>query len=138
MTAKTLALTTGQAARYCLVSPDTMVNWIKANNLPAQRTIGGKYRILVGDLRQFMVSNAMSTELLDAELDSRSYCWESCAGATDKAATPNEACCECAAYRTKALNCFELRTINAEGSWVHTDCESCAYFRKWAHLRRDE
>jgi excisionase family DNA binding protein len=51
---KTIGLTTGQAARYCLVSPDTIVKWIKAENLPAQRTIGGQFRIFVNDLRQFM------------------------------------------------------------------------------------
>ena len=71
-----LAVTSGQAARYCFVTSDTILNWIKANCLPAQRTMGGQYRILVEDLRHFMSRHGMSAELLDSEMETRSYCWE--------------------------------------------------------------
>jgi len=130
---KTIGLTTSQAARYCLVSPDTIVKWIKANNLPAQRTIGGQFRIFVDGLRQFMVRNEMSTELLDAELDCRSYCWEFHRGRRRGASTSGAPCSECPAYRTKALNCFELRAINVDRSWAHRHCEDCEYYRRWAN-----
>ena len=132
MTGKTIGLTTSQAARYCLVSPDTIVKWIKSKNLPAQRTIGGQFRILVDGLRQFMVRNEMSTELLDAELDCRSYCWEFHQGGRSREDTPGMPCSECPVYRTKALNCFELRTINRNCNWAHSHCEDCAYYRRWA------
>ncbi len=130
-TGKTFGLTTGQAARYCLVSTDTMVNWIKAKELPAQRTVGGQFRILVADLRRFMVRSEMSTALLDTELDCRPYCWECRPGADRRATTPSAPCSECPVYRTKALNCFELRAISAERSWAHTQCQDCLYLQKW-------
>ena len=71
-----LALTTGQAAKCCFVTSDTMVNWIKADLLRAQRTAGGQYRILLSDLRAFMCSRGMSTELLDDAPGDRPMCWE--------------------------------------------------------------
>ena len=135
---KNIGLTSGQAARYCLVSADTIVKWIKAENLPAQRTIGGQFRILVDELRQFMVRNDMSTALLDAELDCRPYCWEYHHGAHGEAGPPGAPCNECPAFRTKALNCYELRAISAERNWTRANCQECPYFRKWASQRSDE
>ncbi len=38
-------LTTGQAARFCSVKPDTILKWIKRGRLRAERTAGGHYRI---------------------------------------------------------------------------------------------
>ncbi len=133
-----MGLTTGQAARYCLVSPDTIVKWIKAENLSAQRTIGGQFRIFVDDLRQFMIRNEMSTALLDEELDGRPYCWECHHSPHKEASPPGPPCSECPAYRTRALNCFELRAIRTEGGWARDRCEDCAYFRKWANQRSNE
>jgi len=99
MTAKAVGVTTGQAARYCLVSPDTIVNWIKAENLPAQRTIGGQFRILVDDLRQFMVHNNMNTALLDEELQYRPYCWEFRRGPRAQGSPPGSTCRACPVTR---------------------------------------
>jgi excisionase family DNA binding protein len=138
MTASAVGVTTGQAARYCLVSPDTIVNWIKAENLPAQRTIGGQFRILVEDLRQFMVRNDMSTALLDEELACRPYCWEFRRGARTQSGAPRETCRDCPVFKAKALNCFELRAITNGRRWAHTDCHDCEYFWKWANPRRSE
>jgi excisionase family DNA binding protein len=135
---KTIGLTTGQAARYCLVSADTMANWIKAKQLPAQRTIGGQFRILIHDLRQFMVRNAMSTALLDAEIDCRPYCWEGHCGGPKARHAPATPCRDCPIYRTKALDCFALRAISAARVWSCADCRTCAYFQKWAAQRSDE
>ena len=133
MAKRTVALTTGQAARYCLVSPDTIVNWIKAKCLPAQRTMGGQYRIFVDDLRQFMVRNGMSTELLDAELECRPYCWEFHQGIRHGQFVPDFPCVACPVYRVMALNCFDLRTWASDrGSWSDRQCSECTYFRKWA------
>ncbi|MFH1418160.1 MAG: helix-turn-helix domain-containing protein [Planctomycetota bacterium] len=129
---KTIGLTTGQAARYCLVSPDTIVKWIRAENLPAQRTVGGQFRIFVDGLREFMIRNQMSTERLDAEIDCRPYCWEYHHGTRRAASTPGLPCGECPVYRAKALNCFELRAIDADCSWPDRNCADCAYYRTWA------
>jgi excisionase family DNA binding protein len=133
-----MGLTTGQAARYCLVSPDTIVKWIKAENLPAQRTIGGQFRIFVEDLRQFMIRNDMSTALLDVELECRPYCWECQHGAHREAGTPGAPCSDCLVYRTKALNCHELRAVSAGQAWRRADCRDCPYYRNQAKQRSEE
>jgi len=127
-----MGLTTGQAARYCLVSSDTIVNWIKVNDLPAQRTIGGQFRIFVEALRQFMIQNEMSTDLLDAELDCRPYCWENRRHTHGGATASDTPCNECLVFRTKALNCYELRAIDGDENWCDHTCEDCSYYQKWA------
>lgn len=138
VTGKAMGLTTGQAARYCLVSPDTIVKWIKAENLPAQRTIGGQFRIFIDDLRRFMVHNDMSTALLDGELNCRPYCWECHPGGHKEAGTPDAPCSECLVYRTKALNCYELRAVSPGETWRRTDCRNCPYYRKQVKQRSNE
>ena len=62
-----LAYSTGQAARYCFVTSDTILNWIHKGSLQAQRTAGGQYRIRREDLLRFMRVHGMSTELLERE-----------------------------------------------------------------------
>ena len=72
MKKRALAVSTGEAARYCFVTSDTIVNWIKAGLIRAQRTAGGQYRILLRDLRDFMEERGMNTSLLpqsEANLD---------------------------------------------------------------------
>ena len=66
-----LAFTTGQAARYCYVTSDTILNWIHAKVLVAQRTVGGQYRIRREDLIQFMREHGMRTDQLETELHPR-------------------------------------------------------------------
>ena len=121
-----LALTTGQAARFCLVSPDTVVAWIKKDRLAAQRTLGGRFRIFVSDLRRFMVEHDMSTAALDAEFQVPVYCWEYCplgrSGIQD-------ACRTCLAYQAKALHCYTLRFQLPSKRHRHADCEQCEYFQ---------
>jgi hypothetical protein len=92
----------------------------------------------VEDLRQFMIRNEMSTNQLDKELDGRPYCWE-CHHSTHKeASVPGPPCGECPVYRTKALNCFELRAISAGEDWAGKNCDDCTYYQKWANQRSDE
>ncbi len=46
-------LTTGQAAKICSVTPDTVLKWIHSGALPARRTAGGHHRIDEQDLSRF-------------------------------------------------------------------------------------
>ena len=128
MTRQSLALTTGQAARYCFVTPGTMVNWIKADLLPAQRTGGGQYRILLRDLRVFMDSRGMSTELLDAEPECRPMCWQFFGGDTGRHA----ACDGCLVKFLGVLNCFRLMGMNPDEKRRMEGCEDCEYYHRWS------
>ncbi|MBN2328661.1 MAG: helix-turn-helix domain-containing protein [Candidatus Omnitrophica bacterium] len=131
-----LALTTGQAARYCFVSSDTIANWIKADCLPAQRTVGGQFRILVDDLHHFMRRHGMSTDLLDQELETRCYCWESHSGCGKP--TPDSKCERCPVFQSMAFNCFYLRSLIPKAEWLCSNCNECAYFQKWAGVEMQE
>ncbi len=125
------ALTSGQAAKYCYVTSDTIVNWIKAKCLPAQRTMGGQYRILVEDLRHFMSRHGMSTELLDEECETRMYCWEFSAS-LDRGNTGIRDYCEnCIVRKSMAFNCFVLRFALPDQKWLLPNCHECEYFKKW-------
>lgn len=131
--AKTQALSTGQAARYCYVTSETIVNWIRANRLRAQRTAGGQFRILLADLRSFMVENGMSTGLLDAETGVRPTCWEFRCEVTARYGSPaQEVCQDCLVRRSGTLNCWELHGLLPVTRRRFNACRDCDYHRAWA------
>jgi excisionase family DNA binding protein len=120
-----LAVSTGQAARYCLVSSDTIANWIAAGRLPAQRTVGGQYRIRLADLRSFMAAHGMRTDLLEQEADQTTPCWQfwTASGQHEPPAT----CLECPVYRGQARVCHELRPLLPGGTQRALSCADCAF-----------
>jgi excisionase family DNA binding protein len=122
-----LALSTGQAARYCYVTSYTIVNWIQARRLKAQKTAGGQYRIRVGDLRAFMRANDMRTDLLEEEQGIRPYCWEFHCQPGDEVS----ACDECPVRRWGIANCYEVREVIPLSECLFDDCASCEYFQIW-------
>jgi excisionase family DNA binding protein len=122
-----LAFSTGQTARYCYVTADTILNWIKNGSIKAHRTAGGQYRILASELLRFMREHDMNTELLESEIDVRPHCWEfHCIGQTEAP------CIECMVYRSGAMSCFELSNVNPPESRLFPSCDECDYFRRYA------
>jgi excisionase family DNA binding protein len=119
-------LTTGQVARFCLVTPDTIVNWIKAGRLLARRTAGGQFRVLVDDLRAFLLANGMETDLLDARHGKCVHCWD---GPDARRAGPidGDDCATCLVFRTRAIRCFELRCALISRSEDIAACEGCRF-----------
>ena len=132
-----LALTTGQAARCCFVTSDTIVNWIKAGLIRAQRTAGGQYRILLSDLRVFMCSRGMSTELLDDGPGDWPMCWEFHLG-TDAGNLDRSACDGCLVKSLGVLNCFKLMGLRPGKGHLHKNCEECDYFRRWGDTLKED
>lgn len=127
-----MALSTGQAARYCYVASSTIVNWIRTGTLEAQRTAGGQYRIRVGDLRAFMRANEMRTDLLEEEQHIRPYCWEFHCQPGEQAS----ACDDCLIRRSGTDNCYELRKALPPHEYLVKDCTSCEYYRIWGPIRK--
>ncbi len=126
------ALSSGQAARFCYVTSDTIVNWIRADSLKAQRTAGGQYRICVADLRAFMVANGMSTALLDAEADIRPYCWEfHCEVGSPSASSGAMGCESCLVRRSGTLNCWTLHGLLPVTARRVEQCGQCEYYRRF-------
>lgn len=136
------ALSTGQAARFCFVTSDTIVNWIKGGRLLARRTAGGQFRILLPDLRAFMVDHGMETDLLDDARGDCRHCWE---GPDAGRAGPinGDSCESCLVFRARALRCFELRCAVSIDSEQLAECESCRFLDRWGReestdSRRDQ
>lgn len=129
MKKRPFALSTGQAAKFCLVTSDTIINWIKRRRLPARRTVGGQYRILVHDLRNFMTQGGMETDLLDAAYNLRGYCWEF---GDRNCVSPllGTSCDDCLVRRVHALNCFELRSALAAQADDVDVCMKCRYLNE--------
>ena len=50
-------VSTGQAAKLCSVTPDTILKWIKNNRVEAVKTAGGHYRITKEKLKPYMVES---------------------------------------------------------------------------------
>jgi excisionase family DNA binding protein len=126
-----LALSTGQAARYCYVTSYTIVNWIRTGKLKAQRTAGRQYRIRVEELREFLRENDMRTDLLEEEQHIRPYCWEfHCEPGED---TP--VCDSCLVRRSGAENCYELRAMIPLSKCRFHECASCEYLTEFGLCR---
>jgi excisionase family DNA binding protein len=51
------SLSTGDLARYCQVTPATVVNWIRAGKLDVYNTPGGQYRMERGKFIEFLKAN---------------------------------------------------------------------------------
>jgi CheY-like chemotaxis protein len=57
MAVRRKSLSTGDIARYCQVTPATVVNWIKADKLKVYTTPGGQYRMEVDEFLKFLDEN---------------------------------------------------------------------------------
>ncbi len=126
------AFSTGQVARYCYVTADTIVNWINSGKLQAQRTAGGQFRVRLDDLREFMNASGMRTDLLDAEHGVRPYCWEfHCQG------TLADECRDCVVYRSGAWNCFTLAELHPTARRRGGPCDECEYHARYADEKED-
>lgn len=126
------AFTTGQAARICFVTPETILNWIKGGRLKAYRTAGGQHRIRTEDLRAFMVESGMEPSLLDMEGAGRPLCWDFHDEEEGRYGSARASRCgECLVKRSATMNCWELHGLVPLTVRRVDRCEACAYFRRY-------
>ncbi len=126
------AFTSGQAARVCFVTPETILNWIKGGRLKAYRTAGGQYRIRTEDLRAFMAESGMEPALLDLEGAGRPLCWAFHDAQDCRYGSPRlSRCGECLVKRSATMNCWELHGLVPLTVRRVDRCEACAYFRRY-------
>ncbi len=137
-------LTTGQAARLCAVTPDTVLKWIKKGRLAATRTAGGHFRVALPDLEPFMAGfgqkGSLSTTPATASLNQADNgtktdsgevpCWEFLSDNGDV----RDACRQCVVYRVKATRCFLMAGLDSDVGHAHQfcegSCEDCVYYRR--------
>ncbi|MBI5501305.1 MAG: excisionase family DNA-binding protein [Deltaproteobacteria bacterium] len=124
-------LTTGEAARVCAVTPDTVLKWIRSGRLKAQRTVGGHHRIRRQDLDRAIGTEAQfesRAEEAGATVAPLRYCWEYNGGGRLL-----EACRECAVYRMRAHRCYEVvqhaRAVGHKKAFCRKTCADCEYYR---------
>jgi excisionase family DNA binding protein len=125
-------LSTGQAARLCSVTPDTVLKWIKKGRLSARRTVGGHYRIERRALEPLIVSphpaECASWELAERDPDGV-HCWEYL---SDRGAVRDQ-CRQCVVYRVRAARCFLMAGLEPDVGHAREfcpgTCEDCVYYR---------
>ncbi|MHC5078704.1 MAG: helix-turn-helix domain-containing protein [Planctomycetota bacterium] len=123
-------LTTGQAAEYCSVTPDTILRWIRSGILPARRTAGGHHRIDERDLDRILnLRGDRKGAALDGLFRRFRYCWE-----FNEEGKLNEGCKKCAVYLMRAQRCYEFGKFAADDFhpkiYCKTTCEECDYFKE--------
>lgn len=114
------SLSTGQAAKLCGVTPDTVLRWVKSGRVPAYRTPGGHCRLHREDLVAFRPDGLRR--------ESR-FCWEF---NSSQGRIPED-CRNCLVYRARARRCYELVALGKEGGhgkrYCRKTCDSCDYFK---------
>lgn len=124
-------ISTGQAAKICSVTRDTVLKWIQSGHLPARRTAGGHHRILRSDLDRIVDFPADPEPSAPAEerkvSEDVKFCWEHHGDGrvTDE-------CRACAIYAMRAQRCYEVLRLAPEtvqsGIKCQRECAACDYF----------
>jgi excisionase family DNA binding protein len=116
-------VSTGKAAELWAVSRDTILKWIKAGKLSAEKTVGGHHRIRVDASKNSSLSCSIR-----AENDTR-YCWSFNA----KNGIISADCLDCIVFKVKAKNCYLLASVRKKdgfkGVYCKRSCDRCEYYR---------
>ena len=137
-------LTTGQAAKLCAVTPDTVLKWIKKGRLKASRTAGGHYRVALPDLEPFLAGFGQKerprpTVTIGPRIESQERtetpeedisCWDFLSVDGEV----REDCRQCVVYRVRATRCFLMAGLDGDvghaKQFCHGSCEDCVYFQR--------
>jgi len=130
-------LTTGQAARLCSVTSDTVLKWINKGRLRGVRTAGGHYRIERRELEPLIVGprpTASPSQQLPECYSHNVHCWEYL---SDRGEIRDE-CRQCVVYRVRAARCFLMADMEADVGhalrFCQGSCEDCGYYRHVKNL----
>jgi excisionase family DNA binding protein len=128
---QTVLVSTGQAAKLCSVTPDTILKWIKRNKINAVQTAGGHYRIDKQGIKPFIT--ATETPLKGAKQKASnliSYCWEF----HSKDGNINENCRECMVFKSKAEKCYLMAGLGKDAGHSQTFCKNSCYECEYFHF----
>jgi len=127
-------LTTGEAAKICSVTRDTIFKWIRSGYLPARRTAGGHHRIDRRDLEKLISTENPSQPASNSGERPFRYCWEYHGKGRIK-----PECSECSVFRMRAQRCFEVIRLAPESHHLMLFCDSscadCKYFQEAVDLQ---
>lgn len=122
-------LSTGEVARLCSVTPDTVLKWIRAGRIPAERTPGGHHRVHRDALRAFVGRGGTELRGPEETSDALLFCWEfSAASGRD----PDE-CKACMLFLSRAHRCYDVSgfpgTAHHRAIFCEGHCAQCDYYR---------
>ena len=133
MEERRILLTTGEAAKLCSVTPDTVLKWIRKGRLPAGRTAGGHFRV---DRRHLepLIHRSLPTEPKPSAVQDRvaspMRCWEYLGNPE----TVREDCKQCVVYQVRAARCFLMTGLEPEighaKRFCDNSCQDCVYYRR--------
>jgi excisionase family DNA binding protein len=122
-------ISTGQAAKLCSVTPDTILKWIKKSQIVAIQTAGGHYRINRDHLEPFIAEFGKDvSQASPATKSLATYCWEyhSADGQI------NDNCRQCMVFKSKAEKCYLMAGLGKDGGhsgiFCKNSCYECDYF----------
>jgi excisionase family DNA binding protein len=124
-------VSTGQAAKECSVTPDTILKWIRSGQLPARRTPGGHHRIDRRDLEQLLplAATAPRTKAPRQSDPHFFYCWQY--KGKGQLLAP---CRDCVVYALRAQRCYEVTKVaphvRHDKLLCDVSCEECDYYRQ--------
>jgi excisionase family DNA binding protein len=122
-------VSTGQAAKLCSVTPDTVLKWIKNKRVEAVKTAGGHYRITKEKLKPYMVES-LESEPPDTKPIKINYCWEY----HSQNDSVNESCRDCMIFKSKAEKCFLMAGLGKQAGHAQTYCSSSCYECEYFHF----
>ncbi|MFH2204986.1 MAG: excisionase family DNA-binding protein [Elusimicrobiota bacterium] len=121
-------LSTGQAAKICSVTRDTVLKWIKLGKIDAIQTPGGHYRVNRISLDPYLSSDKPVAALQPADKHV-SFCWEYHA----KEGEIGHDCRKCMVFKSQAQKCYLMAGLGEKGGHVGVHCKDncyeCEYFR---------
>ena len=123
-------ISTGQAAKICSVTRDTVLKWIQSGHLPARRTAGGHHRILRSDLDKIVDFPADPEPSAPAEerkvSEDVKFCWEHHGDGrvTDE-------CRACAIYAMRAQRCYEVLRLAPALTRINVNSTRLARACQW-------
>jgi excisionase family DNA binding protein len=123
-----------EAAAICCVSRNTVMRWIQAGKLPAEKLPGNRYRVHRADLNRLMLAGGIK-RIEQVEPGFFQYCWEY----NSKSGKVNIGCKKCVVYRTRSGRCYEIASQAGETGhariFCKNSCEECDYYKKVKGLR---
>ncbi len=124
-------LSTGQAAKLCSVKADTVLKWVRAGRLRAERTAGGHFRIDEKDLNALLGAKRANAPRRQAEPNTTPLrCWEYLSNCGEI----RRECRDCVVYRVRAAQCFEVAgvadNIGHAKKFCGTSCDQCTYYQR--------
>jgi excisionase family DNA binding protein len=127
-------LSTGEAAKLCSVTSDTVLKWIHSGRLPATRTPGGHHRIskegLIGAVGDDLepARDVVSIENITTRSNPFQYCWE-----FNGNGELLDGCRDCVVYEMRAQRCYEVveraKEVGHNKIFCQQTCDNCDYYR---------